>query len=796
MIKIISIFFLLSLIANIAFANNSSVSGLISEERTKETIIGATVTIHKITNDTTVNYIALSDELKIKTKPEKGIYTNKFGFYTLNNLKGGQYILVVRALTFEMYFSKINLSEDQSLKLNINLKEKEITTEKVKVFADRGKTGTTEISKVTLDPEFILKLPSFMSESDVFRSLQLLPGVQSSSEVSSGLYIRGGSPDQNLILLDDVVIYNPSHMAGFISSFDANALKSVELIKGSMPAEYGGRLSSVIDMTMNEGRKDKFGGTANLSLISSKLTLEGPIDKNSSFMISGRRFYLDILTALMTLESPTYYFYDLYGKVNYKLSDNDHIYLSGYLGRDVFNIEEFDVDDKFDINWGNKTLNLRWKHIFSSELFSNYSFIYTNYNFSSYIEDIIRNYEDDDNYERTVSFESISDIEDFTFKSRFEYFGISNNMFKSGLEITRHGFTSNVQSNNNIIDDELKIPPQKKSSYDLALYLQDEISILEGFDINLGGRAYYFSGGDYFSFEPRLSTSFLYNEYLKFIASYTEANQFLHFITRNDIAIPTDLWFPSSENIKPSKSKQYIVGTHINLTEDKQWFLSVEAYYKTMENLLAYRDDAEFTFGIPLEEQFTTGSGKAYGIEFFLQRKFGNLNGFIGYTLAETKRIYPELNKGKEFYPRYDRRHDISIALTYDFDDGLEFGLAWIFATGKAYTMPTSVYKYTQPDEMLGGESYYTDLVYKHSSRNANRLPAYHRMDVNLSYKTTLFGFDGKFHINVYNLYNRKNPFSWYIDEEYDNNSSNYVKKVKQFTLFPIIPTIGLSIKF
>jgi len=795
MIKFICFFFLLSLFGNVAFANNSSISGLITEENTKETIIGATVTLHKITSDTISNHIALSNELKIKTKPEKGIYSNKFGFYTLNNLKAGQYILVVRALTYKLYFSKIDLSENQSLKLNINLSEKEITTEQVKVFADRGKTGTTEISKVTLDPEFILKLPSFMSESDVFRSLQLLPGVQSSSEVSSGLYIRGGSPDQNLVLLDDVVIYSPSHMAGFISAFDANALKSVELIKGSMPAEYGGRLSSVIDMTMNEGRKDSFGGTANMSIISSKLTLEGPIDENSSFMISGRRFYLDVLAALMSIDNP-YYFYDLYGKVNYKLSDNDHIYLSGYLGSDVLNFDDFDVDNKFDVNWGNKTLNLRWKHIFSSELFSNYSLIYTNYNFSSIIENEFESYDGNNYVEKKTRFESVSDIEDFTFKSRFEYFGISNNMIKTGLELTKHGFTSNILTNNEIIDNELEIPAQKKYSYDLALYLQDEISILEGFDINIGGRTYYFSGGDYFSFEPRLSTSFLYNDYFKFIASYTEANQFLHFITRNDIAIPTDLWFPSSDNIKPSKSKQYIVGTHVNLTEDKEWFLSVEAYYKTMENLLAYRDDAEFTFGIPLEEQFTSGSGKAYGIEFFLQRKFGNLKGFIGYTLAETKRLYPELNKGVEFYPRYDRRHDISLALTYDFADGFEFGLAWIFATGKAYTMPTSVYKYTQPDDMLSGESSYSYLPYKYSSRNANRLPAYHRMDVNLTYKTTLFGFDGKFHINVYNLYNRKNPFSWFIEEDYNNNYTQSVKKVKQFTLFPIIPTIGLSIKF
>lgn len=581
-------------------------------------------------------------------------------------------------------------------------------------------------------------------------------------------------------------------------------MNDIKLIKGAFPAEYGGRLSSVLDMYMKEGTKENFSGKGAISLISSKLTLEGPISDESTYMISGRRFYFDLLTSLAGPdEMPQYYFYDLNGKVNIKLGENDRLYASGYFGRDVMNFNESGVgsgEDKFGFNWGNKTFNLRWKHIASPVLFSNFSFIYTNYN--SKIEIQESGFNQDGEEEIDFYFKSLSGIEDFTLKGKSEYFGIDDHLIKFGFEVTNHQFASGVSSDFEFVDELTDIFNERTiNSVDAAVFIQDEWNITDRFSTNLGTRLYYFQQGDYLRLEPRLSAAYKLNDRITFIGAGSIANQFLHLIIRNDITLPSDLWFPSTEKVKPQQSSQVVFGVHSKLGSDKSWTLNVEGYYKDMQNLLEYKEDADFTLGVPLEEQFTSGFGWAYGGEIFLEKRIGKFTGWLGYTLALTKRKFEDLNNGNPFFPRYDRRHDVSITTTFEISKRWEVGAAWVYATGQAYTMPTGVYQGIDMNGRPGGYpnnggTFDWGNTYQYSERNGFRLPGYHRLDLNLMYKYEWFGIPWVASINIYNTYNRLNPFAWYIENDYDFQTGKETKKLKQMTLFPIIPTVGLSFEF
>lgn len=801
MLSKILMLFLLYCCINQTFS--AVISGNITEKNSGEVVIGATATIYKFSEETDSSKYVVINGNKLELTPTKGAYSNQYGFYSIANVDNGKYALIIRSIGYEIYYKEIEIN-NENLRINAELNVSSLSTEEVEVYGDKDFSPTAKISSVEISPTQITKMPQFLSEVDVFRTLQLLPGVASASEISSGLYVRGGSPDQNLVLLDEVIIYNPSHMAGFLSSFNADALRDIKLIKGAFPAEYGGRLSSVLDMYMKEGTKEKISGKAGLSLISSKLTLEGPITDESTFMVSGRRFYFDGLLALMPEDAPNYYFYDLNGKVNLKLSENDRLYASAYLGRDVFGYDEnydYDFQDRYesgtDFNWGNKTFNIRWKHIASPTLFTNFSFIYTNYN-SNF--DIYDRYYENGQIVNDNSFSSLTQIEDFTIKGKAEYFGIDNHLIKFGGEITSHDFTSGASSSD--LDDIFTdiFGTRRISSLDASLFVQDEWNINDRLSTNLGARMYYFQQGNYLRAEPRLSATYKLNDRISLIAAGAIAHQFLHLIIRNDITLPTDLWFPSTDKVLPQRSSQMVFGTHTKLGKDKSWTFNVEGYYKDMRNLLEYRDDAEFTLGIPLEDQFTKGFGWAYGAEFYLEKKIGNFTGWVGYTYAQTKRKFADLNDGRPFYPRYDRRHDISIATTFEINDRWEVGAAWVFATGQAYTMPTGVYQGVGLD---GNSGYVSEnglfdwgSAYQYSERNGQRLPNYHRLDLNLMYKYEWFGLPWVASINTYNAYNRRNPFAWYINEDYDFNTGRSKKKLKQFTLFPIIPSIGLSMEF
>ena len=753
-----------------------TISGNITDNESGEYVIGVRI------------YITNVDD----AKPIQGANSNRFGFYSIPKVQKGKYNLIVSSIAFQQFKTEINI-DNSNLTLNIKLMPKDIKLDGIVVEATKEDAAIHRIGTFDISPTFINQMPaSIGGEIDVFRSLQLLPGVQAASEISSGLYVRGGSPDQNLTLLDGVIVYNPAHIGGFFSVFNTDALKDIRLIKGVFPAEYGGRLSSVLDMTMKEGNKQKITGNAMISLISSKLTVEGPITENMSFMLSGRRMYLDLFMKMFLSEEsketvPYYYFYDLNAKVNYKISDNDHLFVSGFFVRDVFDAPD-EADQMGSIYWGNKTANIRWRHIFSPTVFTNFSLIYTDYSFNA---DIELDRENDD------WFHSISKIRDLTVRAEAEIFPHSRHIIKTGFEITNHNFIAGATANLRIDDDEGHFYLEDSIAFlgtktypavELAYYLQDEWSITDNLSANIGARLFYFNKGNYFSVEPRLSAAYRVSENSSFKSGFAIANQFLHLIIRNDISLPTDLWFPSTETIKPSKAMQGVFGFETYFA-NKKYYFSVETYYKKLYNLYEYKDDASFSLGLPLEEQFTKGDGDAYGIEFFLNRQIGKFSGWLGYTLSWTNRIFPELNYGKKFPPRYDRRHDISLVLNYKFNPKWEIGSSWVYGTGQAYTMPTGSFIFNDDPRNSGSWQEY----YNYSSRNGTRLPAFHKLDLSIMYNSTFFGLPSIWSFNLYNAYNRKNPFAWHIDNDYIYTSN---KKVTQITLFPIIPSIGYSVSF
>ena len=761
------------IIYNFSIAQNAgSVSGTVVERLSGESVISLSVVLYR-------------DSVGLDAVPVRGAITNKFGFYSIQNVADGKYKLVAQGISYKKYTSQIEIKNGIQIRKDIKIDLREIKLDEVVVTADREEKSIERISTINIDLGFISKMPSLGGETDIFRTLQLIPGIKQVNELSSGLYVRGGSPDQNLYLLDGVIVYNPSHLGGFLSVFNSDAIKDIKLIKGAFPAEYGGRLSSVLDMTMKEGTKEKLSVSGGISLISSRLTIEGPVDDKSSFMISGRRMYLDVLTKLMagddSDEVPVYYFYDLNAKFNYELSHSDKLFISGFLCEDVLNQPE-NSDGNFNIFWGNKTANLRWMHIMENNLFTNFSLIYTNYRFGT---DIAGN----NNY--SENFKSTSRIEDIMLRAEAQYFPDDRQKIKIGAEAIWHNFLSDLSIGLDFEDELYNYFNEKNiNSFEGAFYLQDELKVNDELDVNIGARAFYFQSGEYFQLEPRISAGYKLDENTTLLTSAALAHQFLHLIVRNDISLPTDLWFPSTENIKPSKSWQGVLGIE-HIFDDNKYLFSAELYYKDMQNLLEYKDSTFFSLGIPFEEQFTSGRGEAYGLELFLNKRIGNLTGWIGYTLSFTKRYFSDLNNGKMFYPRYDRTHDFSVVIAYTIGENWELGASWYYGTGQAYTMPTGIYRFEPLEE--GG---WYDDKYQYTEKNGIRLPAFHKLDLNFIYKFMWFDAPFQFSINIYNAYNRKNPFAWFIDEEWNDNTQTSEKKLKQITLFPFIPTFGLSFKF
>jgi predicted transport protein len=795
----------LLLLISIVFAANafsqskSTLSGYITDAKNGEAIIGARISVPSL---------------------KQGTVTNTYGFYSLT-IESGVHSVEFKAVGQDTQIKEIDLTNDVTFNLEMGSTLKEL--QEVKVNAKKGdNVNSTKIGQIELSVEQIKTLPAFMGEVDIIKSIQLLPGVSSVSEGGQGFYVRGGGPDQNLVLLDEGVVYNAAHLFGFFSVFNADAVKSVNLIKGGIPANYGGRMSSVLEVNMNEGNNKKFKVKGGIGVIASRLTIEGPLKKDKgSFIVSGRRTYIDLLMKGAIPDSSPfsgsgYYFYDLNLKLNYKLGEKDRIFLSGYYGKDEFSFGNKEDDFKVSMPWGNGVAALRWNHLFSNKLFMNLITTFSDYQFSFGSEQ--------DQFRIAL----VSGVRDIGAKADFSYFPSTRHKVKWGLDYIYHTFNpaSVSAESEDVVFDTGKA--QKLYSHETAVYLLDEFDLNEKIKINAGLRysmyqhvgpferfvkgdiskpdtSIVYKKGDVIKFyqglEPRISGRWLLNDNSSIKAGYTYNYQYVHLTSLSAVSLPTDIWYPTTDKAKPQKGWQGSLGYFRNFFDDK-YETSVEVYYKGMKNLIEFKEGALPGDNVAdnTDNLLVYGEGWAYGAEFFIKKAYGKLTGWIGYTIAKTERKFPDLNNGKTFPAKYDRRHDLSVVAGYKLNERWTFGAAFIYATGNTLTLPSSWYVQDQ------------NLLFNYGARNSTRMAPYHRLDVSITwydkaYKTRhdqLTGeeiqvkrkFRSNWSFSVYNVYNRANPFFVYVDNDGDFLNGDFKITVKQVTLFPIIPSLTWNFEF
>ena len=767
----------------------STISGYLKDAETGEAMIGAKVYV---------------PELGL------GVIANTFGFYSLT-LENGEYEVIFSFVGKEPEKKLITL--DQDIELDIQFKPKG-TLDVVTVVGQKQEHETTEMGTIELSMDKVKTLPVLLGERDIIKTAQLLPGIQSGSEGSSGLYVRGGGPDQNLILLDGVPIYNANHLFGFFSVFNADAINSVKLVKGGFPAEYGGRISSVIDIHMNEGDMKQIHGEGSVGIISSKLMLNGPIIKDkTSFMISARRTYIDLLAKpFINLANKNaegdevtggYFFYDVNAKVNHIFSSKDRLYFSAYLGNDKFYINnryeyndfstgEGRVDESTGgMKWGNKIMALRWNHKFSPKLFANTTVNFSEYKFNTGFSG--RDYlaSDPSNTAEDFSFDYDSGILDWGGNISFYYYPNPKHKIQFGVGNTYHTFTPGV--NQIQVNDptggntNLTYGSDKTFAHEFFGYVQDDFIIGKRFMMNAGVHFSNFVVRDkyYGALQPRASINYKLDEKSSLKASYARTAQFLHLLTNTSIGLPTDLWVPATDSIAPQFAHQVALGYSRDLNNG--YYVSTEAYYKDMRNLIEYKEGASFFSNTGNWESLVeTGRGWSYGLEVLLEKRTGKTTGWIGYTLGWTNRQFENLNQGEIFPYRYDRRHDISVVVTHKLSDKWDFGEVWVYGTGNAVTLAFQEYGAIQD----GG---FGSATIQHiESRNNYRMPSYHRLDIGANlHKEKKWG-TATWSFGVYNTYNRQNPF--YL--EYGLLKGGNEPVLKQISLFPILPSVSYSFKF
>jgi carboxypeptidase-like protein/TonB-dependent receptor-like protein len=764
------IFLVLLFIAQLTYAQQSyTISGYIKDAATGETLIGANV----------FN----------KNNTPQGTTTNAYGFYSLT-VPEGDYNF---QFTYLGYTSKeIKIALKENTRINIELIEGiEIETVIVTGEAKDRNVSGTEMGTIELPVENIKTLPAIFGEVDVLKTLQLLPGVLSSGEGNSGFYVRGGGPDQNLVLLDEAVVYNSGHMLGFFSVFNADAIKNTTLIKGGMPAYYGGRLSSVVDVQMKEGNNKNYAVAGGIGLIASRLTVEGPIQKDiSSFMVSARRTYaFDVAQPALKgtdFDGTNYYFYDLNTKVNYRFSDKDRLYLSGYFGRDVLNYESALRGFSFRLPYGNTTGTLRWNHLFSDKLFMNVSAIYNDYDFAF------------NGSQSDFSVKVISGVRDYNAKVDFDFFPTIKHAVKFGVNYTFHKMTPNLaNATSGEVDFENDL--QIKYAHEAAIYIQDDYKISQKLSVNVGLRGTMFTqvgpftssiSGEsfkklepvktYTGIEPRLTAKYSLDKSTSIKAGFTMNNQYIHLVSSSSSTLPTDIWVPSSELVKPQNGIQYALGYFKNFRND-QYESSIEVYYKDLNNQIDYRETYVNDVAVDVENDFVFGTGRSFGMELFLKKSKGALNGWIGYTLAKTDRRFDDINDGKRFNATYDRTHDLSVVCNYKISPKWALGGVFVYGTGNSFTPIKSLYFIEN------------NLNVEYGQRNSARISAYHRVDFSATLTPKPFNdknFTSSWTFSVYNLYNRKNPFFIYYATETDTENLTAKASAYKVSLFPIIPSV------
>jgi hypothetical protein len=775
----------LGLILSVSFAQEKiTISGYIRDSLSRETLIGAS----------------------LQTKnPVKGISTNQYGYFSITIPKG-RYVFLLSYVGYFPLEVEVDLQED--IVRDFFLLSKSSLSQEIVISSRRRDLNvkSAQMGQIDLSINKVKSLPVLFGEVDPLKTLQLFPGVSNAGEGNSGIYVRGGGPDQNLILLDDAVVYNSGHLFGFFSIFNGDAIKNITLLKGGMPSQYGGRLSSVLDVSMKDGNMQKLQVDGGIGTISSRLSLQGPLKKDkASFIVSGRRTYIDALIKPFIKKGSQfygsgYYFYDLNTKFNYKFSSKDRLYVSGYFGRDVFDFvnrkRQFDVG----VPWGNSTLTARWNHVFSQKLFVNTTAVYNDYNFSF------------NALQNDFNIGLKSGIRDFNLKSDFDHYLSTEHKLKYGFQITKHRFTPSVISGR---QDSTVFAPnstQIKWANEFGLYFQDDWELGDKLKLNYGLRWSGFQQlGPFTNYdldingtrldsvvykknetvkfyqgpEPRATLRYAVNDETSLKWAVTQNRQYIHLVSNAGTTLPTDIWVPSTLRVKPQISWQYAAGIFRNF-KDNMFETSIEVYYKSMQNQIEYKEGYTPS-SKDTELEFVFGKGWSYGAEFFINKSKGRFTGWIGYTLAWTWRKFPDINKGKVYPAKYDRRHDLSVVGIYELNPKWKLSAVFVYATGNAITLPEKFF-------LIEGV-----LTQQFSEINKYRLAPYHRLDLSATYTPDNDKgkkVNGSWVFSVYNAYSRQNPYFYYYNQTGTTSAGNLEVQATQVSLFPVIPSVTYNFKF
>lgn len=776
MVNYVRVFIMFTFLSQIIYGQSkSTISGYVRDAVSGEDLIGANI------------QLSPGDNI--------GVITNSYGFYSLT-IPNASYRIQISYTGYETKTFDLKLSKDTTIMISLN---PGYTMDEVVVKSEQDdkNVSSTEMGTITLPAEEIKKLPALLGEVDVLRSLQLLPGVMSATEGSTGFFVRGGAADQNLVLLDDAVVYNPGHLLGFFSVFNADAIKNTKLIKGSIPAKYGGRLSSVVDIQMKEGNNKKWAAQGGIGLISSRLTFEGPILKDkASFMVSGRRTYiLDLAQPFLSggnFEGTNYYFYDLNAKMNYQISNRDKFYFSGYFGRDVFRFRSASQDFEFDLPYGNSTATLRWNHLFSDQLFMNVTAIYNDYQF---------NFEGGQETFRASLF---SGITDYSVKADWDYYPSQNHFIRFGASLINHELkpqlvtatTGEVDFSNDLLT---------KYGNEYSFYVQDEYKVNSKWTFQLGLRTSFFtqmgpyrsslservySTGEsvvtYWTPEPRFSFRYKLNPTSSIKGGLAYTAQYLHLVSNSTSTLPIDVWVPSTELVKPQRSLQYSIGYFQNFLSNDFEF-SVEVYYRDLYNQIDYRDDYVNNPNNDVELDFVFGEGRAYGLELLLKKTKGDFTGWLSYTLSKTERSFPDIENGRWYPAFFDRTHDLSLVGMYSINEKWDCNATFVYGTGNAFTPVAGAYRVENRVNVFYGP------------RNSDRLIPYHRFDLSFTYTPkpdVKKRFSSSWSFSIYNGYNRMNPTFIYNSFETDPETAAVESKAFRVSLFPIIPSVSWNFKW
>ncbi len=764
-----------SLIFNsiLCIAQKKVLSGTVRDANTGETLIGAVIT---------------EDLAQVSTS------TNSYGFYSLL-LPQGDRTVSVSYVGYETQTKVLSLNE--SIKYDVELIPNQNKLEEVIVSGTRRSKNvkSPQMGAFKFSTEEIKNVPVLFGEKDLLKTIQLLPGVQSGGEGSANFFVRGGGGDQNLILLDEAIVYNASHLLGFFSTFNSDAVKDVQLYKGGIPSQYGGRISSVLDIAMVDGNQKEFSAEGGIGLIASRLKVSAPLsDGRGSFMISGRRTYADLFLKLSSdqdVKQSKLYFYDLNAKLNYRIDDRNKIFVSGYFGKD-----DLGFSDKFGFNWGNSTATIRWNHIFNDRLFGNTSLIYSDFNYNVGVNG------------NSGDFDIASKIGNFNLKQDFSFYPSNSSTIRFGVNALNQTIRpASLSADEDANVNSIRI--EKRKGWDISAYFSHEwkaterLSLLYGLRLSdfmvIGPGTFYSFDGErdvvgeqyfgngtvakhYINLEPRLSASLLLNSQSSIKLSYNRMVQNLHQLTNSTSALPTDQYVLSSLNIKPQLADQVAFGYFRNFSENTYEF-SVESYYKSMDNQIDFRTGADLQANKLLEGELLFGKGRAYGLEFLLRKSRGKLSGWIGYTLSKSERKFNGINQGNWFNARQDRTHDVSIVTMYKLSDKWSFGANLIFNSGNAVTYPAGKYDLNN-----------TTLFY-YTERNSHRAPNYHRLDLSATYEPQKSNkrFTSSWTFGIYNAYNRRNA---YIVDFRENENNPTITEAYQIALFGIIPSVTWNFKF